>query len=101
MRILRQPSFHIEAMIEAAERLPDEECVTALLKIVSLYSPVILRLHEILEDAEETADRIQQPARRLRTMETLLRTMEVTGYSRAEKYLLKVQKERQKQEEKQ
>ncbi|MCQ3931241.1 MAG: hypothetical protein DPW16_12350 [Chloroflexi bacterium] len=95
---MSKPVEHLDKLVAAAWELPDEERVTALLEVVRLYSPVIARLHETLSEAEVVADRISQPRLRLVLMNKVLLVMQQAGYSRAEKYLLKVQKERQKQE---
>lgn len=93
-----KPVEHLDRLVAAAWELPDEERVTALLDVVRLYSPVIRRLHETLSEAEQVTQRIQPPRKRLVLMNKVLLVMQQAGYSRAEKYLLKVQKERQKQE---
>ncbi|GIK63844.1 MAG: hypothetical protein BroJett018_16380 [Chloroflexota bacterium] len=94
-----KPIEHLDKLVAAAWELPDEQRVTALLDVVRLYSPVITRLHETLMEAEQVTKQIQQPRARLAFMSKVLLVMQQAGYSRAEKYLLKVQQERQKQEE--
>lgn len=94
-----KPIEHLDKLVAAAWELPDDERVTALLDVVRLYSPVVIRLHETLIEAEQVADRIPQPRRRLVLMSKVLLVMQQAGYSRAEKYLSKVTKERQEQEQ--
>lgn len=94
-----KPIEHLDKLVAAAWELPDEQRVTALLDVVRLYSPVIRRLHETLAETEQVAERIQPPRARLAFMNKVLLVMQQAGYSRAEKYLLKVQNERKKQEE--
>jgi cytochrome P450 len=94
-----KPIEHMDKLIAEAWELPDEQRVTALLEVVRLYSPVILRMHEALMEAEQVAERIQQPRKRLVLMNKVLLVMQQAGYSRAEKYLTKVVKERQEQEQ--
>ncbi|MBZ0316176.1 MAG: hypothetical protein K8L91_07150 [Anaerolineae bacterium] len=93
-----KPVEHLDRLVTAAWELPDDERVTALLEVVRLYSPVIARLHETLHEAEQVADRIVQPRVRLVLMNKVLMVMQQAGYSRAEKYLVKVQKEHHIQE---
>ncbi|MBZ0319533.1 MAG: hypothetical protein K8L91_24195 [Anaerolineae bacterium] len=97
--MMLKPIEHLDRLVVAARELPDEQRVTALLDVVRLYSPVIGRLHETLMEAEQVVGRIQQPRPRLALMSKVLLVMQQAGYSRAEKYLSKVQQERQKQEE--
>lgn len=93
-----KPVEHLDKLVAAAWELPDDERVTALLEVVRLYCPVITRLHETLSEAEQVTQRIQPPRKRLVLMNKVLLVMQQAGYSRAEKYLVKVQKERQIQE---
>lgn len=94
-----RPIEHLDKLVAAAWELPDDERVTALLDAVRLYSPVVTRLHETLMEAEQVAERIQQPRKRLALMSKVLLVMQQAGYSRAEKYLTKVVKVRKEQEE--
>lgn len=94
-----KPIEHFDKLVAAAWEKPDEERVTALLDAVRLYSPVILRMHEALMEAEQVAERIEQPRKRLAMMNKVLLVMQQAGYSRAEKYLKKVNKARQEQEQ--
>ncbi len=94
-----KPIEHLDKLVAAARELPDAERVTALLDVVRLYSPVIIRLHETLMEAEQVAERIQPPRKRLALMSKVLLVMQQAGYSRAEKYLSTVVKVRKEQEE--
>lgn len=94
-----RPIEHLDKLVAAAWELPDAERVTALLDVVRLYSPVVIRPHETLMEAEQVAERIQSPRKRLVLMSKVLLVMQQAGYSRAEKYLSKVIKARKEQEE--
>ncbi|MBZ0316173.1 MAG: hypothetical protein K8L91_07135 [Anaerolineae bacterium] len=85
-----KPMEDFNQRLAAAQDLPLETRINALLEVVRAYRPILMLMHETLYELERAIDQLHPLRTRLEYMRQLEVVMQQCGYSRIAPYLDKL-----------